>query len=429
MKLDFKRKALDQSEIDDFAAEADRLGAASHELRNEFLMSRWLPYADPPKLARGQPDPFSANYLEWVIEQWRLASGRANYTLSLESDENISANEEQLRRLYPFISADTRFIARYMMGVYFALNLLADAPNPRMVEYGVGWGNMTVAMLQAGFDVLAVDIDPKWLALLEMRARKSDIAQRLETFQGEFGSLPAGLPQLGGALFYECFHHALNHDDALSRIKRGLVDGGVIVFAAESIYKDFPQDWGVRLDGHSVWAIRRFGWMELAFSEDYMIRLTRRHGFELQRHQLQEAGPFGIVYKAVLRDAGFAMGRTILTSRETGFLEPEASESVHTRFTVGQASFDLPCGTPWVSLELKNWLPKPMPCKLLIDGELVWEGVVLAGAETNVTVAHAVDGYFRIADLFSDTFVPSDLGVNDDNRRLGIAVGRVSFHR
>ena len=425
MTQGLERKALELGEIETFVAEADRLAGVSHAQRNEFLMSRWLPYATPPQEPGGGIDPFGPAYLQWVMRQWQQASGRGHYALDLEHDTNVVASDEQLQRLYPFVSGDTNFIANYMMGVYFALRLLSDAPNRNVVEYGVGWGNTTVALMQAGFNVLAVDIDPKWLSLLKLRAGKLGLDNRLQTLHGQFGELPVQSPPTGGVVFYECFHHALNHDDTLARIKHRIVDGGVLLFAAETIYKGFPQPWGLRLDGHSLWAIRRYGWMELAFSEDYFVMLTRRHNLALQRHELPEAGPFGVVYKAVRADAGVALGRTLLSSTETGFLEPEADPQVLTRFTTGRARLEIPCGAPGVSLELKNLLNVPVRCAIKLDGAPAWDDVVPAGAQVTARLPHTTAGYHRVAEITSDTHVPAALGMNDDPRRLGIAVGRL----
>lgn len=420
--------SLTPHEVDDFVREADRLAQVSHAQRNQFLMTRWLDYAEPPRSADGSSDPYGKDYLQWVLAQWSVASGRKTYALELEHDNNVSVSDEQLQRLYPFVSGDTTFISQYMIGVYHALGLLADAPNHRMVEYGVGWGNTTVAMLQAGYQVLAVDIDPKWLNLLKLRAGKLGVADRLQTLHGEFGTLPNAMEPPGGVLFYECFHHALNHDDTLDLITRRLTDGGLVLFAGETIFKEFPQDWGVRLDGHSVWAIRRYGWMELAFSEDYFIRLTRRHHLALQHHQLAGLGTFGLVYKGVLDRQGVALGHTLLSSQETGFLPPEIGGGVHTRFTSGEALLELPCGAPQVSLELKNWLSVPVAVQVRVANGPNWSGTVPAGGVHSITLPNAQAGYFRRARITSDTHVPAELGINGDTRRLGIAVGRVRLH-
>lgn len=419
---------LRPEEVDAFADEADRRAGVSHAERGRFLASRWLEHGEAPRGADGRADPFGATHAEWVLAQWRQASGRPVYSLDLEHDPNVRVSEDQLQRLYPYVSGDTRFIAGYMMGVYHALGLLADAPNKRVVEYGVGWGNTTMAMLEAGFQVLAVDIDPKWLELLRMRAARQGIEERLRTLHAEFGALPADLEPPGAALFYECFHHALNHDATLARLSEVLVDGGLVVFAGETIFKDFPIDWGLRLDGHSVWAIRRFGWMELGFHEDYFILLNRRHHLALRHHQLPGYGTFGLVYTGVLDRQGVALGRTLLTSRETGFLPPEASSDVHTRFTTGSATLELPCGSPAVSIELKNWLSVPLHCSIALDGQAAWQGPVAPDTALVVTLPHAEAGYYRTATITSDSHVPAELGINDDGRRLGIAVGRVRFH-
>ena len=59
--------------------------------------------------------------------------------------------------------------------------------------------------------------------------------------------------------------------------------GGAIVFAGEPLLRDAPIPWRVRLDGHSLWAIRTFGWMDLGFNEDAFIALLRRHNLSVQR--------------------------------------------------------------------------------------------------------------------------------------------------
>ncbi len=423
MSATYPPVTLSPSAIDAFVAEADRLAGESHALRNEYLMSHSLPYAQPE-----EADPFSPTYRDWVLNQWRIAAGRSDYRLELEHDDNVQVTVEQLGRLYPFVSGDTRFISQYMMGAFHALGLLTDLPNRRVVEYGIGWGNTSLALLQAGFELLAVDIDPKWLALLELRARQSGVAERLQTLHGEFGSFPADCPPMGAALFYECFHHALNHDEALDRISSQLADGGAVVFAGETIYRNFPIEWGVRHDGHSLWAIRRFGWMELGFSEDYFIRLTRRHRLALSRHDLESIGPFGIVYKGVLHAGGMPMGRTLLTSTETGFLPPEADPTIGTRFTDGDALLELPCGHARSSLELRNWLPRDLACSISIDDRATWAGTVAAGSTQWVDLPGRETGYVQRVRILSGSHVPAELGTSSDTRRLGIAVGQLLQH-
>ncbi len=54
------------------------------------------------------------------------------------------------------------------------------------------------------------------------------------------------------------------------------------MFASEPVTK-LPYPWGVRLDGESLWAMRRYGWLELGFDRTYFLRLLRREGFRVHR--------------------------------------------------------------------------------------------------------------------------------------------------
>ena len=50
-----------------------------------------------------------------------------------------------------------------------------------------------------------------------------------------------------------------------------------------------PYPWGPRLDGESLRAIRRFGWMEVGFDEAYLFELLERVGFAWERRRSAES--------------------------------------------------------------------------------------------------------------------------------------------
>jgi hypothetical protein len=77
-------------------------------------------------------------------------------------------------------------------------------------------------------------------------------------------------------LFFESFHHCADHNLLLEKIERVLKPGGKIVFGAEPITKDFPLPWGLRMDGQSLWAIRKNGWLELGFNRNYFTKAINR---------------------------------------------------------------------------------------------------------------------------------------------------------
>jgi SAM-dependent methyltransferase len=412
---------LDQ--LDQFVGEVNAIKIEDGHARSAKLTGHYVPYmTDFPH------DPFSEDYKIWVLRCWAAICGKPKYSNELEKDPNVQPTTDQLKNMFPFSTMDPFFIGQYWIGVYLILQQLVGLPSNEVVEYGIGWGHTTTALLKAGFDVTAIDIEKKWLQLIELRERMDPSKGKLRCFHGEFGKFPDSETKYAAAIFYECFHHSLDHDSVISSIAERLLDEGIIVFAAETIYSDFPIPWGVRQDGHSVWAIRNFGWMELGFSEDYFILLLRRHGLTLRKAHCKEAGPSGLLYVAQKNASGVAMGRTILHSRESGFYPPEASPDIHTRFTSGNATLYMSDGhASLLSIELKNWLPCEIKCSITHDNVEVWQKTIAANdvviASFKITRIDSLP-YVRIV---SDAFVPKDLGINDDQRLLGIAIGRVSF--
>jgi len=98
-------------------------------------------------------------------------------------------------------------------------------------------------------------------------------------------------------LFFESFHHCENHLQLLSGLDRAVLPGGRVLFAAEPITKSFPLPWGLRLDGESLWAIRRNGWLELGFRRSYFEQTLHRYGWKTDLHSLRQS-PWGEVFVA-----------------------------------------------------------------------------------------------------------------------------------
>ena len=72
---------------------------------------------------------------------------------------------------------------------------------------------------------------------------------------------------------------------------------GKLVFSAEPISDELPAPWCLRLDGESLWQIRRRGWLELGFQERYFIDTLGRFGWRAERWVCEHT-PFGVVFVA-----------------------------------------------------------------------------------------------------------------------------------
>lgn len=69
---------------------------------------------------------------------------------------------------------------------------------------------------------------------------------------------------------------------------RAVKPGGRVYFGGEPITDGFPVPWGLRLDGESLWAIRKHGWLELGFTESYFVKALERTGWAVTKHASNE---------------------------------------------------------------------------------------------------------------------------------------------
>jgi hypothetical protein len=102
---------------------------------------------------------------------------------------------------------------------------------------------------------------------------------RINTMLGDFSFMEQVSEPYDAVLFFECFHHASNHLALMAAFERCVKNGGIVCFAAEPITSEFPIPWGLRMDGQSIWAIRKNGWLELGFNDKYFRSALERFGW------------------------------------------------------------------------------------------------------------------------------------------------------
>lgn len=95
--------------------------------------------------------------------------------------------------------------------------------------------------------------------------------------------------------------------------------------AAEPIVDNFPLPWGLRIDGQSLWAIRRNGWLELGFNSRYFRDLLNRHGW-LSERRTGSDGSLSSLWLAQRRSG---------TARRWAANEPIVRSAVGTRLPDG----------------------------------------------------------------------------------------------
>ena len=150
-----------------------------------------------------------------------------------------------------------------------------------------------------GHRVTALDIDPKFCELITERARRNGV--ELDVRLGDFSLVRTLDETFDAVLFFESFHHSSDHLELLECLDRVVARGGVIVFAAEPISDALPAPWCLRLDGESLWAIRKNGWFELGFQERYFLETLDRYGWTAERSVCADT-PWGVIYVARRHD-------------------------------------------------------------------------------------------------------------------------------
>jgi SAM-dependent methyltransferase len=269
-----RRVSLDG--LDAELSEAARLFASSEDQARSFLQSFELA---PP--GGRPPDPFSTEYREWAWNLYHLISGQLEYTTANETSPFDLAGA--MVRPFPFATGSATVVGGDLVARGHLMRCIGDesfgltSPG-RIVEFGPGWGNLTMDLVATGFDVTAVEVDEKFCTLIQKRCA---FPENLTVVPGDMLAFDATTPY-DAAVFFESFHHCSDHLAMLRKLHEIVRPGGPVFFASEPVQKmDYP--WGPRLDGLSVWSTRSHGWLELGFDADYFDDALHRTGWRGRR--------------------------------------------------------------------------------------------------------------------------------------------------
>ena len=266
------------AELDDALREIDAAAATSDDaLRRVFETFAMRPPVDVPS------DPDSEAYRTKQLDLYAHLHGQpyriANEVTAFNPGETAD-------RPFPYQTGSARTVGGQLIAIGYLIRQLDLPPGSRVLDAGAGWGNTTIALARMGHHVTALDVEPNFLSLIEERSRRKRLA--LETIRGDFSLIGRLGRTFDAVLFFESFHHSSNHQQLIASLDRVVAPGGQVVFAGEPIWPDFPVPWGLRLDGQSLWAIRRHGWLELGFREDYFLALLARHGWATRKSMCTE---------------------------------------------------------------------------------------------------------------------------------------------
>lgn len=277
------REVTTTAELDAVMKEVD----AAHAISDDAVRAALRSFRFVADTATLPSDPFTPEYAKYQLELYELIAGRA-YKIENERSSFLGADPSALP--FPYYTQSWKTVSDHLMLTGLIIRTLELPSKSSVLELGSGWGNTTLALAQMGYQVTAIDIEQRFLDIVEHRCRGLANPPRLlcRGFAG-VGELEDTFDAI---VFDASFHHCADHRALLAALVDRLKPGGKVLFAAEPIEESLPMPWGLRLDGGSVWSTRCFGWLELGFTETYFREAARRAGFSVEKvhHPVDEFG-------------------------------------------------------------------------------------------------------------------------------------------
>ncbi len=266
-----KRNKWHASDLDEFVKKCDDLGGVQHPDAASFIANFELSF--DTKISR-DIDPKSDLYHQQMIELYEEISGR-----KLNQSEGEQATvPDNTNFANPYALNDIRFINKHSRAILNSLMLADLDPDSWVLDMGCGWGLSTENIGFTGANVHALDINPDFVSLVDRRCKARSMSVKAEC--GEFDTFEADI-QYDMIFFYECLHHSTSIIRTLGHISKFAKEDGCIIFCGEPVTKDWWGSWGMRLDPLSVYCIRKHGWFETGWSEDYVKSAFSEIGWKL----------------------------------------------------------------------------------------------------------------------------------------------------
>jgi SAM-dependent methyltransferase len=281
------------TQLDEILAELDAAAAISDDaLRRIFPTFRMESPLDLP------PDPYSDAYRKRQIDLYEHLAGKPYSTTNEISEFDVRSAAD---RPFPFSTGSAQTVGNHLIAIGHLIRTLNLPTGSTILEFGPGWGNTTVWLARMGYKVTAVDIEKRFVDLIAARSQRKGL--NIELIHGDFQMVHTIARSWNAVVFFECFHHCADHHSLVAGLQKVVAPGGKVIFAAEPITDDFPIPWGLRLDGESLWAIRRNGWCELGFRETYFRDLLASNGWVLDKYVCTDPA-WATVFVATRREGG-----------------------------------------------------------------------------------------------------------------------------
>ncbi len=311
--------------------------AAMRKIFSEFCLDFSEVYKDLPR------DPFSDEYWSYQMKMYERLAGKSYRVENEVSHLDVAA---ATTHPFPYTSKSTAVAGMHLSALGYLISRIEIPSGSKIIEFGAGWGNTTLALALLGYEVTVVEIEARFCELIQARAKLHGVA--INVINGDFFACETIKDKFDAALFYECFHHCSDHMRLFRGLHNVLRPTGYLYLGAEPVLPDFPIPWGLRMDGESLWAIRQNGWMELGYREDYFVKAFESTGWS---GSLQRSA-----------DVGFANVWTLRRSLSGEVVIPISEDvicSAHPKGPHGLLTADGDVGYiiwgPYINLQAGHW--------------------------------------------------------------------------
>jgi len=416
--------------LDEFSAVASEIEKLPHEMDRmaAFCDCVLAPDAVPTALLDG--DPFSSAYRDACKDFLVSISGGNSYSPEVSERSDFLdgfSGEHYIPSVYRY--EDSRMLGDSFSAAGSILQTMNVRAGDSVLEYGAGDGQIALALARMGCDVWVIDIDERYLEIIQRQAKALGV--RINTVQGLFGDGIDG-KQFDRILFYEAFHHSLDHASVLSRLRSVIKPDGKVLFAGEPVipHDDYwrhivPFAWGPRLDGLSLRAMRNYGWCELGFQREYFIERMMRSGWIVKFVKCHATARGDVYVAEQCSDAINLADPSYVIESSTGDDGWHAGEG-NARWTKGSASIGLDESRreEQIEITLHNFLPIDRKVTI-VRGECVERAKIRAGCSQSVIVGPAGAG--RLSIKCNKIAISDAIRGSTDERSVGIAVSMIEY--
>lgn len=392
--------------LDEFVEEIDRRGGAGSPAASQYYAE--FEYA-PSFLVDKTLDPFHEAYLKQQLSLYQEISGR-----ELNQYENEKTHFDvptHIAARNPYDHPDPSQLALHLVRLSSALRFANKPRGARLLDMGCGWGLSSELAAYLGFDVHAVDINPKFIKLVSSRSDRLNLGIRtILTGFDEFNTSE----KFDAILFYECLHHAVTPWALLKKMSSYLDEGGKLLICGEPINEFWWPTWGLRLDPVSIYVMRKNGWFESGWSKTFLVQCLDRALLNTRFIPGDDPEVGAIL---VASKDGFLGAEWLARNSVMGGAQLDGPYIV----AFGDTSLQIatPIGEGSKNLVIHNFRPKPVQLTWWVDAATPAK-TDLATGTTKLPLGDIKAG--NTIYLRSESWVPAEEIGNADHRRLAFQI-------